>query len=98
MLYESTMGIAETNSRHRQCMCVIRKLHTWLTITREIGGQLRGFTCSNRIREAPELPASIKTQISRDHGDTARTIHDLKASLYREIQAAQAGPNHGTFS
>jgi hypothetical protein len=38
-----------------------------------------------------KLPGHIKQHISREHGDTAWTIQELKASLYREIQAAQAG-------
>ena len=38
-----------------------------------------------------KLPGRVKTQITREHGDSAWTLGELKAALYKEIQAAQAG-------
>jgi hypothetical protein len=38
-----------------------------------------------------KLPGHIKTHISREHGDKAWTIQELKDAIYKEIQAAQAG-------
>ena len=37
-----------------------------------------------------KLPASVKTQISRAHGDKAWTIQELKDAIHKEIQANQA--------
>ena len=38
-----------------------------------------------------KLPGRVKTQITREHGDSAWTLGESKAALYKEIQAAQAG-------
>ena len=38
-----------------------------------------------------KLPCRIKTQISREHGDKAWTLTELKDAIYHEIQASQAG-------
>ena len=40
-----------------------------------------------------KLPAQLKTQISRDHGDKAWTLKELREAIYKEIQATEAG-NH----
>ncbi|XP_006819849.1 uncharacterized protein LOC102803860 [Saccoglossus kowalevskii] len=42
-----------------------------------------------------KLPQSVKIQISREHGDKAWTITELKDALYKEIQANQAAINIG---
>lgn len=43
-----------------------------------------------------KLPGQLKTQISRDHGDKGWTLKELKDSIYREIQASEAGEYENT--
>ena len=38
-----------------------------------------------------KLPGSLKTHISRTHGDKAWTLPELKEAVYKEIQASEAG-------
>ncbi|XP_006822543.1 uncharacterized protein LOC102806338, partial [Saccoglossus kowalevskii] len=38
-----------------------------------------------------KLPANTRTQISREHGNNAWSITELKKAIHREIQARQAG-------
>ena len=38
-----------------------------------------------------KLPGSVRTQIARDHGDTAWTLSQLRQAILDEIEATQAG-------
>ncbi len=38
-----------------------------------------------------KLPPHIKTQITRDHGDRAWSLSELKTAIYKEMQALEAG-------
>ena len=39
----------------------------------------------------------MKTQISREHGDRGWTLPELMDSIYKEIEANQAGEEQGKY-
>jgi hypothetical protein len=43
-----------------------------------------------------KLPPQLKTQISRDHGDKAWTLNELREAIEKEIQATEAGKTEST--
>ncbi|XP_074654920.1 uncharacterized protein LOC141908655 [Tubulanus polymorphus] len=67
----------------------------------ELEGYIRGLKSLGKTEESygdllipvifEKLPSGIKTQITRDHGDSAWNLTELKKALQKEIQAGLAG-------
>ena len=45
-----------------------------------------------------KLPSQLKTQISREHGDSAWSLKQLREAIYKEIQAFEAGVENASAS
>ena len=45
-----------------------------------------------------KLPSQLKTQISREHGDSAWSLKQMREAIYKEIQAFEAGVENASAS